>query len=173
MPEVNLRTMSSLPQMPVEAAGATQAMSANASVMSEPPPLACFGGDDQAPDAVADTAAAKMLREQMAARVTENSRQTGADGAGQGDGPTMLSDLTPEQAEQKRKDAEDSCKVAVPVVTGGVGAIVAGPFGGAIGGPAGSMASTEWCKTPSTGDPGAAGASSTNPLDRDVRGQIF
>ena len=108
----------------------------------------------------------------MAARMAETARQTGADGVGQGDGPSMRPDRTPGQAEQDKKDAEDACKVGVPAAAGAIGG-AAGPPGAVAGSVAGGLVAIPLCRTPTGGDPGAAGASSTNPLERDVRWQIF
>jgi hypothetical protein len=153
--------------------GAAESLQTSATeLMSKPEPNVCTNESAARPEQAADSPTARMWREQTAARMAENARQTGADGTGQGDGPSMRPDRTPEQVEQDKKDAEDACRNGVSVVGGAVGSAT-GPFGAPAGALAGGLVGASLCRTPTGGDPGAAGASSANPLERDVRWQIF
>lgn len=152
---------------PLDATTATQSTQATGPLMSAPKPLACTQDDGGPMMSVADSPTAQMLRQQAAAAVG-GARQTGAEGTGQGDGPSGRSELTPEQADEQRKAAKERAELALETGGGLLGGIW-GPVGAAVGGIVGKLLSKESdnIKLPAPrGDDGAAGASSTNPLER-------
>ncbi|MCU0686868.1 MAG: hypothetical protein MUF34_32250 [Polyangiaceae bacterium] len=157
--------------VPADATNVGQASPARpAELMSKAEPNACFNDDPAPPEQAADSPAARMLRQQMAARVAENARKTGADGTGQGDGPTMRPEPTLEEIEQGRKEAEDACKSIVSAAGTAIGNAIPS-VGSTIGGVIGTIAGSILCKPSPDGHPGAAGAAASNPIERDLRWQ--
>lgn len=156
---------------PTNMTPASPAQAGATELMSKPGPDACMS-DDAPPEQAADSPAARMLRQQLAARVAENARRTGADGTGQADGPPRRPDPTTAASEQEKRVAEEACKAVASAVGTEIGKAFRsrlGPFGGTIGGVIGSIAGSLLCKPSADGDPGAAGAGSTNPSERGRR----
>jgi hypothetical protein len=156
------------PTPPLDAAAATQSTQAAGPLMSAPKPLACTQDDDGPMMSVADSPTAQMLRQQQAAAAFQGARQTGAEGTGQGDGPSGRPELTAEQAEEQKKVAKERAEVALEAgggllgsFEGGVGTVLGGVFGKYLSKEADNI------KLPTAQENGGtAGASSTNPLDR-------
>lgn len=157
--------------VPADATNVSQASPAGpAELMSKAEPNACFNADAPPPEQAADSPAARMLRQQMAARVAENVRRTGTDGTGQSDGPSMRPEPTLEAIEQGRKEAEDACKAIVSAAGTAIGNAIP-PVGSNMGGTIGNIVGSFVCRPSPDGHPGAAGAASTNPIERDLRWQ--
>jgi hypothetical protein len=154
-----------------DATNVSQASQAGpAELMSKAEPNACFNDDPTPPEQAADSPAARMLRQQIAVRVSENARRTGADGTGQSDGPSMRPEPTLEEIEKGRKEAEDLCKA----VASGVGSAIGNRLssvGSIVGGTIGDIAGSILCRPSADDHPGAAGAAASNPIERDLRGQ--
>lgn len=157
--------------VPADATNVTRASQAGAAeLMSKAEPNACFNDDPTPPEQTADSPAARMLRQQMAVRVSENARRTGADGTGQSDGPSMRPEPTLEEIERGRKEAEDLCKTTFSSLGTAIGASIP-KVGSTLGGFIGTMVGSFVCKPSPDDHPGAAGAAASNPIERDLRGQ--
>lgn len=134
---------------------------------TESRPLVCSPDDDAPISTAADSPTARSLREQQAA--TPGVRQTGAEGTGQGDGPSGRPELTAAQAAEQRKAAKEQAET----VLGAGGSLLGGAFGGEVGAViVGALAKlfgkeADNIKLPTAQEAGGtAGASSSNPLDR-------
>ncbi len=158
---------------PLDATTATQGAQASGSLQSGPEPLACTQEDGGPMMSVADSPTAQMLRQQQGAAAVRGARQTGAEGTGQGDGPSGRPELTAEQAEEQRKAAKERAELAIETGGGLLGGLW-GNVGGIVGGIVGKLLAKESdnIKLPGPqGDDGAAGASSANPLERASSGR--
>lgn len=159
---------------PLDATAATQSTQATGTLMSTPKPLACTQDDGGPMMSVADSPTAQMLRQQQAAAAVQGARQTGAEGTGQGDGPSARPELTAEQAEEQRKVSKERAEIALEAgggllgsFGGGIGAVLGGVFGKYLSKEADNI------KLPTAHENGGtAGASSTNPLDRAWDGRL-
>lgn len=168
--KIELKTFTDAPETLTQPSGPSktkQSASASGPLASEAKPALCTTNDNAGMSTVDDSPSARVLRERQAAATNVAAGQTGADGTGQGDGPSGRPELTAEQAEERRVAAEGAAQgwleaagVVVGVFNPVAGAGIAA-FGKLFG------QETDKINLPSAQEGGGtAGASSTNPLDR-------
>lgn len=153
---------------PAGEASASHGVMAKGALTSEPKPLVC-AQDDEPPMSVAtDSPAARMAREQRAAAAAAGARQTGADGTGQGDGPSGRAERTPEQVDADKAEAKWLAEQTVEAAATAVGGLF-GKAGEVAGGIVGKLLgkAVDRVSVPSAhSNNGTAGASGANPLER-------